>query len=167
MTRFRAACFMYIDWRNEKMVISICCHIKKMWTTYFPKLYYVWMILQRSGSWACIQFWDEMNQSNKEGKLNYFYPYFIPLTFTFNAPPSIIVFSLTVTVSPMKCYLARKMLPSFVSDPDPDVVKESLSADLGRFGQFLYHIWMRMETPLQWFVVLMLLLQYFRVLLGV
>lgn len=112
MTCFPSACFMYIDWRNEEVLISICCHIKKMWTTYFPKLHYVWMILQRSGSWACIQFRDEMNWPNKEGKLNYFYPYFISLTFTFSAPPSIISFSLTVTVSPLKCCLARKILPA-------------------------------------------------------
>lgn len=163
MTCFPSAYFTYIDWRNEKMLISICCHIKKMWTTYFPKLHYVWMILQRSGSWACIQFRDEMNRPNKEGKLNYFYPYFIPLTFTFSAPPSIISFSLTVTVSPLKCCLARKIPPSFVSDPDPDEVKESLSADLGRFGQVLYHLWMRMDTLLQCFEGFMLLHKYFRV----
>lgn len=163
MTCFPSACFMYIDWRNEKMLISICCHIKKMWTTYFPKLHYVWMILQRSGSWACIQFRYEMNQPNKEGKLNYFYSYFIPLTFTFSAPPSIISFSLTVTLSLLICCLAGKIPPSFVSDPDPDEVKESLSADLGRFGQVLHHLWMRTETLLQGFDWFMLLLKYFRV----
>lgn len=159
MTCFPSACFMYIDWRNEKMLISICCHIKKMWTTYFPKLHYVWMILQRSGSWACIQSRDEMNGSNKEGKLNYFYLYFISLTFTFSATPSIISFSLTVTVSPLKCCLARKISPSFVSDPDLDEVKGSFSANIGRFGQVLYHLWMGMETLLQCFEGFMLLLK--------
>lgn len=152
---------MYIDWRNENMLISICCHIKKMWTTYFPKLHCVWMILQRSGSWACIQFRDEMNWPNKERKLNYFYPYFILLTFTFRAPPSIISFSLTATVSPLKCCLARKISPAFVSDSDQDEVKESLSADLGRFGQVLCLLWMRLETLPQCFEGFMLLLKYF------
>jgi len=103
-----------------------------------------------------------MNQPNKEGKLNYFYPYFIPLTFTFSAPPSIISFSLTVTVSSLKCCLAKKIPLSFVSDPDPDQVKESLSADLVMFGQVLHDLWTRMENLLQRFEGFMLLLKYFR-----
>lgn len=159
MTCFPSACFMYIDWRNEKMLISICCHIKKMWTTSFPKLYYVWMILQRSRSWACIQFWAEMNQLNKEAKLNYFYPYFIPLTCTFSAPPSIIYFSLTVTVSLLKSCLARKMPSAFVSDPDTNEVKESLSIVLGGFEQALYHLQKRTKILLQCFEGFFLLLK--------
>lgn len=153
MTCFLSAYFTYIDWRNEEMLIPICCHIKKMWTTYFPKSHYIWMILQRSVSWACIQFQDEMNWPNKEGKLNYFYPYFILLTFTFSAPPSIISFSLTVTVSTLKCHLARKIPPSFVFDPELGEAKESLSTELRRLGQVLCCLCMRMETLLQRFRV--------------
>lgn len=148
MSCFPSACFTYIDWRNEKMLISICCHIKKMWTTYFPKSHYVWKILKRSVSWACIQFQDEMNWPNKEGKLNYFYPYFMPLTFTFSTPPSIISFSLTGTVSTLKCCLARKIPPSFVFDPDLGEVKESVSTELRRIGQLLCNLCMRRETLL-------------------
>lgn len=153
MTCFPSVFFMYIDWRNEKMLIPICCHIKKMWTTYFPKSYYLWMILQRSVSWACIQFQDEINWPNKEGKLNYFCPYFISLTFTFSTPPSVISFSLTVTVSTLKCCLARKMSRSFVFDPDLGEIKESPSTELRRFGQVLCHLCMRMVTLLQCFRV--------------
>lgn len=54
--------------------------------------------------------WNELTQQRRKIKL--LLPYFISLTFTFSAPPSIISFSLTVTVSPLKCCLARKILPA-------------------------------------------------------
>lgn len=150
----------------KKMLISICCHIKKMWTTSFPKLYYVWMILQRSGSWACIQYWGKMNQLNKGAKLNYFYPYFILLTCTFSVPSSIISFDLRVTVSLLNPCLAIKILSAAVSDPNPCEVKESLCIDLGRFDQALSLLWKRMEILLQCFEGFILLLQYFRAQFG-
>lgn len=160
-------CMFYVYWlvKWKKMLISICCHIKKMWTTSFPKLHYVWMILQRSGSWACIQYWDKMNQLNKGAKLNYFYPYFILLTCTFSVPSSIIS-NLRVTVSLLNPCLAIKILSAAVSDPSSDEVKESLSIDLGRFDQALSLLWKRMEILLQCFEGFILLLQNFRAQFG-